>query len=370
MFQFALIATTIEMTLCLSCSILLWMRRREAGDHSRHVLAGVSFTCVIWSLGKYHEYIVHPDANIYTNILSPEHCFLGLLCLIFYFFYPVIVMRPRWFSWRRVLLLMLPWLLVSPPYLLGMPFRSLANAGDILTYITEFNVWWRMLTVSIVAIYMILLLMLPFNWCHSSADSSWVRRYTLAIALMAVFYFGYQLTLWMPFHLVHQVYVGLFFVYYTHFELVERLMPVAASSPSPAVEAHEGPQEQPEQPEPGDDDATGPADTQDHLWQRIKQELDDRQAWKNPELTVDMLARMVGSNKTYVHQAFATYGGTNYKDYINRRRVDFIAAQLRSKPNQNLENLFYRAGYRSRTTAGRNFKDIMGISPSDYATSL
>ena len=184
---------------------------------------------------------------------------------------------------------------------------------------------------------------------------------------MAVFYFGYQLTLWMPFHLVHQIYVGLFFVYYTHFELEERLMPVAAPSSSPAVEEHK---EAKAQPEASDNAVTGPADAPDHLWRRIKHELDVKQAWKNPELTVDMLARLVGSNKTYVHQAFATYGGTNYKDYVNRRHVDFIAAQLRSKPNQNLESLFYRAGYRSRTTAGRNFKDIMGISPSDYATSL
>ncbi|MBR1389495.1 MAG: helix-turn-helix domain-containing protein, partial [Prevotella sp.] len=207
----------------------------------------------------------------------------------------------------------------------------------------------------------------PFNWRHSSANSSWVRRYTLAIALMAVFYFGYQLTLWMPFHLIHQVYVGLFFVYYTYFELEERLMPVTISSPSPSAEECE---ERQAHSELSDNVATDSADAPDHLWRRIKYELDDKQTWKNPELTVDMLARLVGSNKTYVHQAFATYGGTNYKDYINRRRVDFIAAQLRSKPNQNLENLFYRAGYRSRTTAGRNFKDIMGISPTDYAASL
>ena len=170
----------------------------------------------------------------------------------------------------------------------------------------------------------------------------------------------------MPFHLVHQIYVGLFFVYYTHFELEERLMPVAAPSSSPAVEEHEEAQAHPET----NDNATGPADAPDHLWRRIKHELDDKQAWKNSELTVDMLARLVGSNKTYVHQAFATYGGTNYKDYINRRRVEFIAEELQRKPNQNLEDLFYRAGYRSRTTAGRNFKDIMGIPPSDYVASL
>lgn len=352
MFQFAIIATTIEFTLCLSCSILLWMRRRQTGDRSRHVLAVVSFSCVVWSVGKYFEYIGHPNANIYTNILSPEHCFVGLLCMILYFFYPVIIMRPQWFSWRRVLLFILPWLLVSPPYLLGMPFRSLAYAGDILTYITEFSVWWRLLTVGIIFLYLMLLLLLPFNWQQSSADSLWVRRYTLAVALMAVFYFGYQLTLWLPFHLIHQIYVGLFFVYYTYFELDIRLLPVEEDTPKV---------------NDADDMSYSSAD---NLWQRIEYEVDKNRVWKNPELTVDKLAQMVGSNKTYVHQAFATYGGTNYKDYINQRRVDFIAAELRSKPNQNLENLFYRAGYRSRTTAGRNFKDIMGISPSDYAASL
>ena len=368
MFQFAIIATTVEFTLCLACSILLWMRRRETGDCSRHVLAGVSFSCVIWSVGKYFEYIGHPDANIYTNILSTEHCFLGLLCMILYFFYPVIVMRPRWFTWRRVLLFILPWLLVSPPYLLGMPFRSLAYAGDILTYITDFSVWWRLLTVGILFIYLVLLLLLPFNWRQSSADSSWVRRYTLAIALMAVLYFGYQLTLWMPIHLLHQVYVGLFFAYYTYFELEERLMPSPAAAASPTDDEDEHPQDH----QDGDENvaAPSPSDSADDLWRRIVHEVDEKQVWKNPDLTVDMLARTVASNKTYVHQAFATHGGTNYKDYINRRRVDYIAAQLRSKPNQNLESLFYRAGYRSRTTAGRNFKEIMGISPTDYAASL
>ena len=367
MFQFAIIATTIELTLCLACSILLWSRRKQTGDNSRIVLSAVCFTCVIWSVGKYFEYIGHPDKNIYTEILSPEHCFTGLLCLMLYFFYPVIILRPKWFTWQRVMLFILPWLLLSLPYLMQMPFRSLANAGDILTYMTEFNVWWRLLTVGIIIGYMVLLQMLPYNWRESSADNQWVRRYVWAIAVMAVLYFGYQLTLWMPIHMAHQVYVGLFFVYYTHFELEERLMPVAAPSSSPAVEEHKEAQAHPET---NDNAPTDPADAPDHLWRRIKHELDDKQAWKNPELTVDMLARLVGSNKTYVHQAFATYGGTNYKDYVNRRRVDFIADELRIKPNQNLEDLFYRAGYRSRTTAGRNFKDIMGLSPSDFAASL
>jgi len=356
MFQFAIIATTIELTLCLACSILLWSRRKQTGDKSRIVLSAVCFTCVIWSVGKYFEYIGHPDKNIYTEILSPEHCFTGLLCLILYFFYPVIILRPRWFTWRHVLLFVLPWLLLSLPYMMQMPFRTLTNTGEIMTYITEFSVWWRLLTVGIIVGYMVLLQMLPYNWRESSADNLWVRRYVWAIAVMALLYFGYQLTLWMPIHMAHQVYVGLFFVYYAHFELEVRLLPVIDTA------------------EIKDEDLSlsqvASSTSAKGLWQRIVQEVDRKEAWKNPDLTVTMLAQIVGSNKTYVHKAFSENADTTYNDYINRRRVEFIAAELRQKPNQNLEDLFYRAGYRSRTTAGRNFKDIMGVTPSDYAASL
>lgn len=352
MFQFAIIATTIELTLCLACSILLWMRRKETGDRSRHVLAGVSFTCVLWSIGKYFEYIGHPDANIYTNILSPEHCFWGLLCMILYFFYPVIVMRPRWFTWRRVLLFMLPWLLLSPPYLCQMPFRSLTTANDIIFYLREFNVWWRLLTVTIIIGYLILLLVLPFNRWRSSANSQWVQHYSLAVAVMAVLYFDYQLTLWMPIHLAHQVYVGLFFVYYTYFELEERLIPVKDTAPT------------------SQESETTSQQIEKSLWQRIMCEVDEKHAWKDPDLNINTLARLVGSNKTYVHRAFAENARQTYNDYINRCRVDYIAGQLRQRPNQNLEQLFFAAGYRSRQTARRNFKELMGVTPSEYAASL
>lgn len=226
MFQFAIIATTIELTLCLACSILLWSRRKDTGDWSRHVLAAISFFSVLTSINKYHEYIGHPDENIYTEVLPPQHCIGGLFSLLLFFFYPVIVMAPHHFSWRRVLLLVFPWLLLLPPYLLKIPFRILQHASDIFVYATEFDVWWRLLTVCVIIGYLILLLTLPYNWRESSADSRWVRRYVCSVALMAFLFFSYQLTLWMPIHMLHQVYVGLFFVHYTYFELEVRLLPV------------------------------------------------------------------------------------------------------------------------------------------------
>lgn len=354
MFQYALIATTVELTLCLACSILLWARRRQTKDRSRAVLAVVCYSCVVWSVGKYFAYIGHPDACLYTEILSPAHCIAGVLCMILFFFYPVMVMRPQWFTLWRVLLFFLPWAILAPPYLLQIPFRVLSNAGEIFTYLAEFNVWWRLLTVGIIIVYLILLQWLPFSWRESSADSRWVRRYVAAVSVMAVLYFGYQLTLWMPLHLAHQVYVGLFFVHYTYFELAVRLLPKA------------------DQTDRLDDDAAipqAPAPSSD-LWRRILFEMDRNEVWRDPELSVERLCRLVGSNKIYLQRAFADNAHTTCAEYINARRVGFIAEELRRRPNQSLQDLYFWAGYRSRQTAVRNFKELMGVSPSAYAESL
>lgn len=41
-------------------------------------------------------------------------------------------------------------------------------------------------------------------------------------------------------------------------------------------------------------------------------------------------------------------------------------SELRKAPAQNLQELFFRAGYRSRATASRNFRLIAGCSPSEF----
>ena len=44
--------------------------------------------------------------------------------------------------------------------------------------------------------------------------------------------------------------------------------------------------------------------------------------------------------------------------------------ELKKQPDQSIQELFYRAGYRSRATASRNFQLIAGCSPSEYIASF
>lgn len=67
---------------------------------------------------------------------------------------------------------------------------------------------------------------------------------------------------------------------------------------------------------------------------------------------------------------FEQLGFSNYHDMLNRCRVAFIMEELKKQPDQSIQELFYRAGYRSRATASRNFQLIAGCSPSEYIASF
>ena len=55
-----------------------------------------------------------------------------------------------------------------------------------------------------------------------------------------------------------------------------------------------------------------------------------------------------------------------YNDYMNSKRVDFMANLLRQNPTQNQKQLFFAAGFRSYPTAHRNFVKFKGCSPTEY----
>ena len=83
-----------------------------------------------------------------------------------------------------------------------------------------------------------------------------------------------------------------------------------------------------------------------------------------------MLCERIGSNKDYVSRCFRQNADTTFLDYINRLRVSYITDELRRNPLQDQRDLFYSVGFRSKTTAYRNFCKYVGQSPSEFIASL
>ena len=141
-----------------------------------------------------------------------------------------------------------------------------------------------------------------------------------------------------------------FFFWIAWYELNERLLPVPVTCETQFV------------PETHSDE--------DKLWQKIVNLMDEEDGWFNPEINQAYLAEKLFSNRTYIGEAFKRNTGMTFRDYQTKRRINYVVEQLKLNPHADIQELFFQMGYRDRTTAWRNFRKIMGMSPSEFVDTL
>lgn len=106
-------------------------------------------------------------------------------------------------------------------------------------------------------------------------------------------------------------------------------------------------------------------------WAALGQRWRDRTAeagwWRDPELTLDRLARHLGTNTHYLSRAFNEGLGSNFAQVIGGLRVAWVQEQMRLRPpGTELLALALEAGFSSKTSFNRVFKASTGLTPSQW----
>ena len=349
---------TIAVLASLVCGVLIWRNRCEVPDRSRIIL----FLIVLTSLpliGKVISLMMHGLTNRFVEVLPIVPTIMGMITIALMLLYAVEVMRPNWFKWRHVLVFFSSLVCISVlSILFKEQFTVLHSTAELMQHIGEPNVLLRLL-FNIMALFICLsLLWLPYKWQESSASRRWVLTYVCFIFIIGALFHTWTLTLSMPVHIVHNLTPALFITYYTWYELHERVLP---SEPRSLV--YDSNQNQ----TPSPHDSSAPVDD---LWPRIIKIVHEDDHWRNPDLTLDSLCQLLGSNKDYVLRSFRQNANTTFLDYINSQRIAYVTEELRRDPMQSQRELFFNAGFRSKTTAYRNFLKYNGVSPSEFIASL
>ncbi|MDR1951330.1 MAG: tetratricopeptide repeat protein [Bacteroidales bacterium] len=92
----------------------------------------------------------------------------------------------------------------------------------------------------------------------------------------------------------------------------------------------------------------------------------------NPELSVEMLAGLLNSNRAYVSQVVNDVLKKNFRAIINDYRIR-EAQRLFSEADASkytIESIALKTGFKSRNTFSDAFKEITGVSPSFYLKSM
>jgi len=96
--------------------------------------------------------------------------------------------------------------------------------------------------------------------------------------------------------------------------------------------------------------------------------MNNEQLFTNPELSVDMVSKIISSNSKYVSRAIKEKTGMNFKSYINTHRIEEVKKILLNpvQKSWSLDAVAEKCGFNNPTTFYTCFKKYTGLTPAIY----
>jgi len=118
----------------------------------------------------------------------------------------------------------------------------------------------------------------------------------------------------------------------------------------------------------------------------IIERVDDRllkdRLFLDSTLTIEMLARIVGTNRTYLSQSISMQKGMTFCEYINSFRIEYAKSYIRENINKgdtgsrtqcsflSTDDIAFASGFGSKRNFVRQFRRQAGVTPMQYMKSL
>jgi len=106
------------------------------------------------------------------------------------------------------------------------------------------------------------------------------------------------------------------------------------------------------------------------LYNEIINYLEKNKPFKNPNFNAQALAMALNSNVNYISKAISVGGSGDFHTLLNSFRINYAKSMLDSgaMKKYTIDYIYTEAGYKYRSTFNSAFKDIMGMTPSDYVS--
>jgi len=110
------------------------------------------------------------------------------------------------------------------------------------------------------------------------------------------------------------------------------------------------------------------------LWQKMDQSVRQKQLYRDCDLNLDQLALKTEINKYQISEMLNGYKHKPFYRYINEYRIEYfkniVEKAIESNENINFLSFAYEAGFKSKSSFNRYFKEIIGKTPSEYYKSF
>ncbi len=357
----------------LIMALLLFLQRRE-GERSRLILCFF----VLVSVFNYTLRIVslmHGDRP--PLVVSVPMLLLAIFMVTAYITYPIEVISPGWINLKRLFKLCIPLLLFTGVWLLslcfGVIYKPYTTIIDMLPDIGNFDVWLRLLLCLMIFLPLLFIFFIPYTKRYNNTNRRWIWGYVTACVVNTLAYIMVLSS--------DNIYVdtGYYYVsvacemYIVYQELFVRLIdkpsekdalaehPVVETILQPVIDYGFA------VPTP---DHSSISDAQEMRYGLLFGKLDalmkKEMLWRDPDLSMAVLVQRLATNRTTLALAIQEGGYDNYTDYVNRLRINEFIGLVRSGKSNSYQETFFEVGFRSKSTALRNFRELTGNIPSAY----
>ncbi len=104
------------------------------------------------------------------------------------------------------------------------------------------------------------------------------------------------------------------------------------------------------------------------LLAKFEQILHEKEIFKDPDLTVQKLAKRLGTNVKDLSQTINGHYGMPFRTLINEKRIELAKHMLIEEKylNYSMAGIAESVGYASKTSFYKHFKEITGVTPSNF----
>jgi len=108
------------------------------------------------------------------------------------------------------------------------------------------------------------------------------------------------------------------------------------------------------------------------FFEKLDEKVKGEKQFKDSNLNISKICIDLNSNATYISRAIRAKGYTNFSAYINTLRVNHVKILLQEQDltKVTLFSIYTEAGFSNQPTFNRVFKQIEGVTPSDYIKNL
>ncbi|MBQ7142799.1 MAG: helix-turn-helix transcriptional regulator [Bacteroidaceae bacterium] len=314
---------------------------RKDRTHYQTVLGWVM---AVWAVFSLKDLMLTFPQMYNTQILDKVMMVDGWSALTYTILLFEIIM-PRWTTWRRLLLLAIPFILFTTLYALwttkwvvyayatflwfyawSIIFIGYIKARRRIKYVRENFSNIDHIDVSWLRPVFCFMIVTQLLWLYTSLfPNEWTD----------ILYYSACLGAWL-----------LVLHYSWNFQPIEEI------SSTPATD---------------EDMQPDPSGKQYPFAERLEKLMLTQRLYLNKELTLDDLAMAVGTNRLYVSNYLNQTKRKTFYDYINQLRIEQVSLPLmKEHPELTLEHIAYESGFNSISTFRRAFVKLTGKTPSNF----